>query len=305
MDASYASKTRASAAPGATKQPITTIARHAYITQTPLWVQRDVLSRKNGAHATVFMVNGDRYLGEWFDNKKQGNGTYFYNSTGSLYEGEWLHDQRSGFGTFATPITQPTTTSPTAPSPTCSLTAPTPSPTKNKPTTNHNANDGGLLLRKVYAGQWKHDLRDGRGTYFYPDGSWYEGLWKRDQKEGWGRMNYVDGSVYDGEWHEEMRHGQGVVLEPTGDRYEGMWLDDLKEGPGKYIYKAKRQMYEGEWSKGSPKCGTLVDLPPLQGQMPKKYPIPAIKLADPDAVLENQREEIREMRMARMMDTDQ
>jgi hypothetical protein len=49
-----------------------TIARHAYITQTPHWQERDLLSQKNGPHATVFMVNGDRYLGEWEGNKKHG-----------------------------------------------------------------------------------------------------------------------------------------------------------------------------------------------------------------------------------------
>ncbi|ORY40155.1 histone H3 K4-specific methyltransferase SET7/9 N-terminal domain-containing protein [Rhizoclosmatium globosum] len=286
------------------RHPRTTIARHAYITKTPLWEQRDMLSRKNGPHATVYMVNGDRYLGEWFANKKQGNGTYFYNATGSLYEGEWHNDMRNGFGTFATPITEPPHNN-----------SPTRSPHNNNAPTHLQTVPSSTIPatprkrrrnpRAVYAGQWKDDNRDGRGTYFYEDGSWYEGLWKEDQKEGWGRMNYIDGSVYDGEWHKEMRHGQGVLLEPTGDRYEGMWLDDQKEGPGKYIYKSKRQMYEGEWSKGLPKCGTLVDLPPLPGQVPKKYPIPEIKLADPEAVLEHQREEIRDARMVRMMAAEQ
>jgi hypothetical protein len=55
-----------------------------------------------------------------------------------------------------------------------------------------------------------------------------------------------------------------------------MWLDDQKEGPGKFIYKTKRQAYQGEWAHGMPKCGTLVDLPPLPGSMPKKYPIPEV-----------------------------
>ena len=42
----------------------------------------------------------------------------------------------------------------------------------------------------------------------------------------------------------------------------GMWLNDQKEGPGKYIYRSRRQAFEGEWVKGMPKCGTMVDLPP-------------------------------------------
>jgi hypothetical protein len=69
-----------------------------------------------------------------------------------------------------------------------------------------------LVLRKVYAGQWRNDKREGTGTYFFTDGSWYEGRWVGDMKDGWGRMNYDDGAVYDGEWCREMRQGQGVLL---------------------------------------------------------------------------------------------
>ena len=44
------------------------------------------------------------------------------------------------------------------------------------------------------------------------------------------------------------------------DRYEGMWMNDLKEGPGRFIYKTRKQIYEGEWALGSPKCGSLRDM---------------------------------------------
>ena len=66
-------------------------------------------------------------------------------------------------------------------------------------------------------------------------------------KEGWGQMQYADGTIYEGEWHQENRHGQGILLMPNSDRYEGMWYNDLKEGPGKFVYRSKRQIYEGEW----------------------------------------------------------
>ncbi|KAI9346815.1 hypothetical protein DFJ73DRAFT_796736 [Zopfochytrium polystomum] len=224
-----------------------TITRHAHITETPKWVERDKLSRKQGAHATVYMVNGDRYLGEWAGNLKQGNGTYYYSDSGSIYEGGWHADLRSGYGTFSVPP--------------------------------HGKPQPAAFLRKVYAGEWANDRREGVGTYYYEDGS----------------------HVYEGEWHCEMRHGQGVLVMPNGDRYEGMWLDDMKEGPGKFIYKTRRQMYEGEWSRGLPKCGTLVDLPPLAGHMPKKYPIPVLELAEPARILDTQREEIQAERLHRMM----
>ncbi|KAJ3414327.1 hypothetical protein HDV05_006695 [Chytridiales sp. JEL 0842] len=264
--------------PAAPHKPTTTIiARHKYITQTPQWQARDTLSQKNGPHATVFMVNGDRFLGEWKGNKKHGNGTYFYASTGSIYEGEWANDMRNGYGTFSVPLNKPKSTlaeDSLFASSNLSETA----GSKKRKLKNPFENS---TLRKVYAGEWRNDRREGYGTYFYEDGGVYDGMWMDDQREGWGKMHYVDGSTYEGEWHREMRHGQGILLLTNGDRYEGMWLDDQKEGPGKFIYKTKRQAYEGEWYRGLPKCGTLVDLPPLPGTMPRKYPIPELKLAAP------------------------
>ncbi|KAJ3173918.1 hypothetical protein HK101_011003 [Irineochytrium annulatum] len=301
----------------------------------PLWEQRDVLSQKTGQHATVFMINGDRYLGEWRGNKKQGNGTYFYSKSGSVYEGEWANDNRNGYGTFSVPVSRlprfappPTTSRPLnqtitpnyastsstlSPSPTSFASHHTlsmgllPSPSAisasaSRPSSRSTTKRGkSPTLRKVYAGEWVDDRREGFGTYYYEDGGFYEGRWEDDQKEGWGRMSYVDGAVYEGEWHREMRHGQGIFLLPNGDRYEGMWLDDQKEGPGRFIFKTKRQAYEGEWSKDLPKCGTLVDLLPLPGTMPRKYPIPALKLAAPMEILRDQKEIIQEERLARML----
>ena len=227
-----------------------------------------------------------------------GNGTYFYAGTGSIYEGEWLDDMRNGYGTFSVPMGKPTITG--------SSSGVNVSEKSNKKTTSsqrsaspvssksgHSHKSEESHLRKVYAGEWKNDKREGFGTYYYDDGGCYEGSWENDKKEGWGKMRYADGTIYEGEWHREMRHGQGILLLSwlfiicisytnvscllaNGDRYEGMWLDDFKEGPGKFIYRLKRQAYEGEWVKGLPKCGTIVDLPPLHGTMPRKYPIPAV-----------------------------
>ncbi|KAJ3252432.1 hypothetical protein HK104_007312, partial [Borealophlyctis nickersoniae] len=47
-----------------------TISRHADIGRIPRWKEKDLLSQRNGPHATVYMINGDWYLGEWKDNMK-------------------------------------------------------------------------------------------------------------------------------------------------------------------------------------------------------------------------------------------
>ncbi|KAJ3052101.1 hypothetical protein HK097_006902, partial [Rhizophlyctis rosea] len=80
------------------------IARHADIGRVARWKQKDLLARRNGPHATVYMTNGDWYLGDWSGDLKHGNGTYYYHKTGSIYEGEWSADVRCGYGTYAIPI---------------------------------------------------------------------------------------------------------------------------------------------------------------------------------------------------------
>jgi hypothetical protein len=37
-----------------------------------------------------------------------------------------------------------------------------------------------------------------------------------------------------------------------------MWMDDLKEGPGRFVSVSRHEVYEGEWMKDLPRCGTLI-----------------------------------------------
>jgi hypothetical protein len=239
--------------------------------ETTSWKQKDMLSQKNGAHGTVYLINGDRYSGEWKDNLRHGKGTHFYKKTGQKYLGEWQNDKREGYGTLSIPDAT----------------------LGNKVSTEK--------LVKVYTGGWKNDSKHGHGTYFYPDGSIYEGNWSQNMRQGWGRQTYADGSVYEGEWHHESRHGQGVLLLKNGDRYEGMWFDNEKEGPGTFVYLKKRQCYKGEWIKGQPRCGTLENLSSLPGYPGTLYPIPLLELENPQAVLDSQRDAIYEERAIRLV----
>ena len=160
----------------------------------------------------------------------EGKGTYIRAKDGSIYEGEWAFDQRSGYGTLA--IRQQD---------------------KNDPKKAGS-------MRKVYAGGWANNEFNGFGTYYYEDG-YYEGEWQDHKQNGWGTRHYPDGSRYDGEWKNGKRHGQGVLVLGNHDKYEGMWMNDMKEGPGRFYYRSKNQVYQGEWVLDVPKCGTLMALP--------------------------------------------
>ena len=45
--------------------------QHAEI-NTLKWRIKDRMGHKNGSHSTVFLVNGDRYIGEWKHDLKEG-----------------------------------------------------------------------------------------------------------------------------------------------------------------------------------------------------------------------------------------
>ncbi|TPX32970.1 hypothetical protein SmJEL517_g03999 [Synchytrium microbalum] len=227
------------------------------------------------AQSTVFLVNGDTYRGEWNGANKHGNGIYHYAATGSVYEGEWRNNQRHGYGTFSIKESTPTTTQ-----------------------------AGINPMRKVYAGEWACGKRHGRGTHFFKDGSRYDGFWASDARQGFGKMEFANGDVYEGEWKDGKRCGHGILLLGNGDRYEGAWLEDMKDGLGQFIYKYKRQVYDGEWAHDVPKCGTVMDLPPLIGHPPKKHPLPKICLEDPMEVLRTQMNEIQIDRRQRIAASD-
>ncbi|KAJ3359593.1 hypothetical protein GGF32_009149 [Allomyces javanicus] len=272
------------------------------------WHDKDEKSKKKGLHATVYLTNGDTYTGEWHNNLRHGRGVQVYKKRSQVYEGKWINDRRGGFGTLSVPAHS-------AESPIRA--DPEPGTARDALRTNHpkphlQLNEAAGLhgpLVKIYAGDWQDDERHGVGTAYYPDGARYEGQWVGGMRCGWGTMHYADGARYDGEWRQDKRHGQGILLLANHDRFEGIFVNDMKEGPGKFFYKQRHQVYEGEWSADMPKCGTIRDIEPrgnagraagpaLSGN---KCKLPALELADPDDVLATRRQEIMQERIERLL----
>jgi hypothetical protein len=57
----------------------------------------------------------------------------------------------------------------------------------------------------IYEGEWKNDVRHGKGVYMYPDGT--EGEWKDDVWNGKGLLRQADGTIiYKGEWKDGVRN---------------------------------------------------------------------------------------------------
>jgi hypothetical protein len=87
--------------------------------------------------------NGDKYLGQWKDNKKTGQGTYTWGDgsqwKGDKYVGQWKDNKRNGQGTYT------------------------------------------YANGDKYVGQYIDDKRSGQGILYNPNGSIkQQGLWRDD-----------------------------------------------------------------------------------------------------------------------------
>ena len=121
--------------------------------------------------------NGTKYMGEWKDGKKHGQGTFIYGKgkwEGDKYEGEFKVGYRNGQGTYTW-------------------------------------SDG-----DKYVGEFKVDKPNGQGTYTWSDGRKYEGEFKEGKKHGQGTYTLPNGSKYVGEWREN-KSWKGTEYDKNGN----------------------------------------------------------------------------------------
>ena len=80
---------------------------------------------------------------------------------------------------------------------------------------------------EYYIGQWKKDLKNGKGTLYYPNGNiQYEGDWVNNKKEGNGKYILEDGEYYKGEWKNGSINGKGTLYYSNGNiQYEGDFIN--------------------------------------------------------------------------------
>ena len=207
--------------------------------------------------------NGTKYMGEWKDGKKHGQGTFTYGKgkwEGDKYVGEFKDGYRNGQGTYAW----------------------------------SNGNK--------YIGEWRDGKYHGQGTYTSIKGYKYVGEWRENKswngkeydkngniigkfvngvkiieevvEKGQTRVlfrrweNQQLGWFWDGDEKKDMKYvgeiengvpnGQGILTSPDGDRYEGDFKDGKKHGQGTFTYSG-RFRYLGEWKDGKSWNGTSYD----------------------------------------------
>lgn len=192
-------------------------------------------------YGVYIYADGDKYEGEWREDKRHGRGTVIYaapdGGVAEKYEGDWVDGTCLSVCSFVRLVlfcvymlTVCVSMNPTG---------------KMHGTGKYFYADGG-----VYEGEWvdgkvccsliflvvlrlfsmKLLQMHGKGAYVFPNGNRYEGEWANDMKAGYGILFYVNGERYEGYWRDDKAHGRGTLTYAHGDKYVGEWAGGKKHG---------------------------------------------------------------------------
>jgi hypothetical protein len=142
----------------------------------------------------VNYANGDWYEGQWNNNKRHGQGVYFYKKLSVKYVGEWEDNTRHGRGTLTF---------------------------SNGDTIEGNwkrdtlkSDNGHITYSKGghYSGQLNDGYRHGDGILVYENDVKYAGKWRNDIREGPGRLELFDSWYFQGYFKNDSTEKAGVLI---------------------------------------------------------------------------------------------
>uniref|UniRef100_A0A8D0GA36 Radial spoke head 10 homolog B n=1 Tax=Sphenodon punctatus TaxID=8508 RepID=A0A8D0GA36_SPHPU len=140
------------------------------------------------------------YIGQWFEGKRHGKGTIYYNSEGtSWYEGDWVNNIKDGWGIR------------------CYKSGNMYEGQWEKNVRQGEGRMRWLTTNQEYTGQWVNGIQHGYGTHTwflkripgsqYPLRNEYLGDFINGDRHGHGKFFYASGALYDGEWVWNKKHG--------------------------------------------------------------------------------------------------
>jgi hypothetical protein len=208
-----------------------TTSSHSSIPSNPRYViyEGEMLDTKREGRGICLYSNGMLYEGSWKRDKEHGKGKLMTaDRQRIIYEGDFERGRMQGIGTYfyaqAENSLSATSNCPLTPNGTAgrsgsTVVAPTTNPSggtgvgkKKTLATSKKGGDASTLPGDVpedpgsrYTGDFKENMRNGYGTYFFPDGSVYTGMWRDGMMCGRGVFTWPDQSVYDGEWKDGKR----------------------------------------------------------------------------------------------------
>ena len=196
---------------------------------------------------TFIWVNGTKYIGDWEFGIQNGQGTVTW-ANGDKYIGGRKNGEADGQGTFifANGITQSGEWK-------NGNLIERDSSGKAIGCVEGNCDNGkgtGVWEKGFkYVGEWKMQNMHGFGIGTWPNGDRYEGDWVNGQRTGQGKYFYSGGGVYTGEWKNNNRHGEGTMIWNDGVKQVAIWEVDK---PVKTISLSKNFIFKGgsEWKDG-------------------------------------------------------
>ena len=151
-------------------------------------------SRWSNCFGSWTASNGDKYVGEFKDDKYNGQGTYYFLADNEFkddkYVGELKDGKPNGQGTYT------------------------------------------FANGDKYVGEWKDNQKHGQGTYTFANGEKYVGEWKDGKNNGQGAFTWAVGDKYVGEYKDGKRTGQGTYTFADGGKYVGEFKDGKFNGQG-------------------------------------------------------------------------
>lgn len=171
---------------------------------------------------------GNRYEGEWNDNKKHGKGKMNF-ANGHKYTGDWVDDMATGEGIFV-------------------WTNGDQYEGEVKNGQRHGEGSYYFVNGNKYTGGWIEDKKSGYGTASLALGK-YEGEFKNDKMHGKGAFYFTNGDTYVGDWMDDKQEGEGIFKWATGDHYEGGFKAGKLHGNGSY-YFGNGNKFTGKWVDG-------------------------------------------------------
>eukprot|EP01084_Bolivina_argentea_P016344 30593_1 len=274
---------------------------------------------------------GKTYTGEWSNDLRDGYGVQNWSNL-SRYEGEWKCNKRNGYGVHWIPI--PTNSENheninTIKRQNHNINSKTPMELalytsqnvnhllsiRNKLYNRKNNSKNGIKsvsdykLHKQYEGEWKNDLKHGKGTFYYKNGDKFEGMFHENVKCGHGIMYYSNGDKYEGDWKFNKKNGYGIYYDKQKKNvYSGYWMNNKKEGPGYCKFVNDDKLYIAEWVNDIATCGYFVNVNDAnindihidainnEDINVQKDLIPKLGLINSDSIISQQIKNIREKR---------
>ena len=146
------------------------------------WALPPCPSNQNATYDNCFgtytYANGDEYVGEFKNDQRYGQGTYYSLADnefkGDKYVGEWKDNKMHGQGTYT------------------------------------------YANGDKYVGEYKDNKTNGHGTYYHNNGNKYVGVLSDVKRHGQGTYTFADGSKGEGEWTAGKPNGYFVEYNTDG-----------------------------------------------------------------------------------------